>query len=246
MRWRHQAIRLFGGIALALASPAAAAQEANVDTLGVTFDAGFVTTSGNTDVTTLNGAERLRYKSPVWVLTQFLSAVYGETSGVESAGQYLAGARADRLLGRRLSAYALLGFERNRFAGIDRRFEEGVGLAFQLIAAARDALALEAGVTVNQDRDLAGATESFAAGRAAASVRHALSEAAYVEALGELLANLEDSDDVRANGEVALVAPLSGRVALKAAYRVRWDNQPAPGFKDTDRTFTTGVQIAIE
>jgi len=231
---------------LALASRVAPAQEAKVDTLGVTFDAGFVTTSGNTDVTTLNGAERLRYKSPVWILTQFLSAVYGETSGVESAGQYLSGARADRLLSERLSAYGAIGFERNRFAGIDRRFEEGVGLAYQLIAAARDAVALEAGVTFNQYRDLAGATESFAAGRAAASYRHKLSETAHVEALGELLPNLEDSDDVRANGEVSLVAPLSSRVALKAAYRVRWDNQPAPGFKDTDRTFTTGIQIALE
>ena len=43
---------------------------------------------------------------------------------------------------------------------------------------------------------------------------------------------------------MALVVPLSKRVALKAAYRVRWDNQPEPGFEDTDRTFTTGIQIA--
>ena len=48
------------------------------------------------------------------------------------------------------------------------------------------------------------------------------------------------------NSETAITAPISRQIALKAAYVVRFDNQPEPGFLDTDRIFTTGVQIVFE
>jgi putative salt-induced outer membrane protein YdiY len=45
--------------------------------------------------------------------------------------------------------------------------------------------------------------------------------------------------------ESALTAPISKQIALKASYVIRFDNRPEPGFQDTDRTFTTGLQIVF-
>ena len=61
----------------------------------------------------------------------------------------------------------------------------------------------------------------------------------------EFLPNLQESRDVRLNTETSLVAPLSGKVAIKLAYAIRFDNLPEPGFKKTDRVFTSGVQIVF-
>ena len=62
----------------------------------------------------------------------------------------------------------------------------------------------------------------------------------------EALFNLQDSEDLRVNSETAITAPLSRQIALKASYVVRFDNQPEPGFEDTDRILTTGVQIVFD
>ncbi|MGE5743214.1 MAG: DUF481 domain-containing protein, partial [Gemmatimonadota bacterium] len=68
-------------------------------------------------------------------------------------------------------------------------------------------------------------------------------ETALLQEVLELLSNLKDSKDQLLNSETSLTAPLSKRIALKAAYLIRHDNLPEPGFKKSDRVFTTGIQI---
>jgi putative salt-induced outer membrane protein YdiY len=45
------------------------------------------------------------------------------------------------------------------------------------------------------------------------------------------------------NTETGLVAPISSHIGLKLSYVIRFDNQPEPGFKKTDRLLTSGVQV---
>lgn len=52
-------------------------------------------------------------------------------------------------------------------------------------------------------------------------------------------------DDLRLNGESALVAPLSNRIALRLGWLVKHDTLPVTGKRDTDTLFTSGIQIAI-
>ena len=68
---------------------------------------------------------------------------------------------------------------------------------------------------------------------------------AFGQQVIELLANMEHSDDRRVNSETSLVAPLSKRIALKLVYAIRFGDQPEPGFKKTDRVFTTGIQATL-
>ncbi len=210
-----------------------------------TGDLGFVNTAGNSEVTTLNVGERLTYRTAGWVLGEFFNVIYGKTDGTESTSLWKAGARVDRELSQRLAVYGFVGWERNKFAGISRRFEEGVGLAYKVLTGPKSVLDFEAGVSLNQQRStLAGIPEDkFAAGRAAGLFRYNLSESAFLTQLVEFLPNLEESDDYRVNSETALVASLSKSIALKLGYVVRFDNLPEPGFKETDRIFTSGIQV---
>jgi putative salt-induced outer membrane protein len=224
--------------------PGAVAQ-APADSFKLTFDLGYVKTAGNTDVTTLNFGENLSYQTGSWTLAHQLAVVEGRSKGVETAAQYATGARVDRAFGPRFGAYALGGFDRNVFAGIGRRFQEGAGLTVKLIAAPLDLVNLEGGISFIQQRSTAGVRETFGAGRAAGVYKHSFTGSAFGQQLIELLANMENSDDRRLNSETSLVAPLSKRIALKMVYAIRFDNQPEPGFKKTDRVFTTGIQITL-
>ena len=146
-------------------------------------------------------------------------------------------------LAARLGAYLLGGYERHVFAGISRRYQGGAGLTAKLLVRPRDLLDAEAGVGVVQQRSTARVDQSFGVGRAALSYKHSFTETALLQQVLELLSNLKDSKDQLLNSETSLTAPLSKRIALKAAYLIRYDNLPEPGFKKSDRVFTTGIQI---
>ena len=91
-----------------------------------------------------------------------------------------------------------------------------------------------------------GATDkrTYAVGRAATVFKHLFTAAAYLQQSLEFLPSFEDSDDYRINSESALVAPVSAHFGVKAAYLVKFINAPlSPGLKQTDRMFTTGVQV---
>jgi len=215
------------------------------DPVRLTVDLGFVSTSGNTAVTTFNMGEKLTYSTGRWLFGQAAAAIYGETDGSSTAEQYDAALRAEYSLGPHFLAFAGATWYRNTFAGITSRFVEGVGLGWRTIQAARDTLRLDAAITSNQETNLALVQSTFAASRASLAYKHLFgASTAFTQAL-EWVSNLEDTDDQRLLSETALTAPISKQIALKATYTIRFDNQPEPGFKDTDRVFTTGLQIVF-
>lgn len=233
--------------ALLLAPAALAAQDPPKKPLVVTANVAFVDAAGNTDVTTLSGDERLEYGPPEsgWTFAQFAAMVYGRTEGETSANSLKLGARADRALTTRLAAFGGASYERNRFAGIARRFEEIAGLAYRILDRPRDELSAELGASFNQQRNLDGIDDDFVAARVAGTYRHLFTEHAWFQQLVEFLPNLEDGDDRRINSESSLVAPLSTRFAVKVAYTVRFDNLPEPGFEKTDRILSSGLQVTF-
>lgn len=234
LAWASSLLALFANVASA---------QTPVDSFRLAFDLGYVNTAGNTAVTTLNFGEHLSYLIGRWTLTHGLIAIEGRSQGVETAAQYKTDLRVDRALAARLGAYALGGYERNVFAGISRRYQQGAGLTAKLLAHPHDLLDAEAGIAFVQQRSTARVDESFGAGRGALSYKHSFTETAVLQQVLELLSNLRDSKDQLLNSETSLTAPLSKRIALKSAYLIRYDNQPEPGFKKSDRVFTTGIQI---
>ena len=217
---------------------AAAAQQ-------VTVDLGFVSASGNANFTSLNVGEKLTHKLGRIALSENAKILYGRTNGATTTESYDLGARAQYPLTTRVGIYALVGFQRDPFAGLASRWLGGPGVAVGLVQTARDTLAIESGVTSTRERSTAAVTRSFGAARSAASFKHLFAAKSSLSELVEWVANLKTSDDQRINSETALTAPLSRQVGLRVSYLVRFDNQPEPGFKKTDRILTTGVQIAF-
>ena len=236
-------MRWVSSLLLLVAVPASA--QAPKDSFRLAFDLGFVNASGNTDVTTLNAGEHLSYVSGPWTFAHEMIVIEGRSHGAETAAQYATDLRVDRAISPRFGAYALAGWYRNPFAGIGRRFDEGVGLSHKVLMRPHDAISGELGISFVQERTIALVSNNFSAGRGALLFKHNFSDAASLQEAFELLENLKASVDRRVNSETSLTAPLSKRISLKAGYLIRFQNLPEPGFKKTDRVLTTGVQIVF-
>ena len=211
----------------------------------LTGDVGFVNTAGNSDVTTLNIGEKVTHNRGNITVKQNFALLYGRTDGTTTTSQWRTGIRGDVALSARLAVFGLAGFDRNRFAGIDRRFEEGVGLAFKVLATERSKLDFETGLSMIQQRSTLDVTNNFSAARAASIFQYNFKPTTYFLQSVEVLPNLEETDDLRVNTETALVAPLSRRLAIKISYVIRYDKLPEPGFEKTDRLLTSGLQVTL-
>jgi putative salt-induced outer membrane protein YdiY len=213
-------------------------------------DLGFVSVSGNTSTITLAFAEKLIRRIPRWEFRQEFGTVYGETDGAQTSNMLRALLRADYGLNG-VAIYARGAFDKNKFAGVDSRFGEGIGLAWRVKATDINQLNLEGGFELNQQDNLDGTSENFTALRAASTWKHIFSENSYFFVGLEFLPNLDTSEDYRINSETSVVVPLSSHVAMKASYIIRFDNLPSMNAAGTapllksDRILSTGIQVSF-
>ena len=232
-------------VLMLVALPSFAAAQESTRPTRLTADLGYVKTGGNSDVTTVTAADKLEQTNGAWAFTQEAGAVWGETDGVESAGRYGFGLRADRSLGPRLSAYGLAAWRRNTFAGISRQFDEGVGLSWKAVITKPHSLDLEAGVGLNQRTTTLHQEQNFGTARGAAVYGYDFAQKSRFEARGAYLLNLKDTDDSEGNARFSLTAPVAGVIALKVGYDLSYRNQPLPGLEKLDTTFSVGVQATL-
>ncbi|HEY2850481.1 MAG TPA: DUF481 domain-containing protein [Gemmatimonadaceae bacterium] len=209
-----------------------------------TGDLGYVSATGNTNVTTLTVGDKIVHTNGRWMFTQLGTYVNGETDNKESANQLLLAARADFALRPRISVFVGSTFERNSFAGFNSRTDEIAGLAWQAIAASRDSARLDVGGVATQESDVDSVMQSYPSARAALSYKHQFSKLAYFHQFLEYIPNLKTSGSYRFNTESALVAPISTHIGIKLAYAIRFDSRPQPTFGTTDRLLTTGIQVS--
>lgn len=113
--------------------------------------------------------------------------------------------------------FAGVGFDRNTFAGIKRRLEQQAGLQARV----------------------------FAGGARGGGVAARLHAGSMLPAERRVIPNLKTTEDWRFNSESSVVASISSNIGLKISYVVRFDNLPQPGFSETDKIFTTGIQITF-
>jgi len=229
------------------ATAALAAQQADTTKHSFKFtgDVGLVNASGNSNVTTFNTDERVDWLIDGWGVTQSFSVVYGKNDSATTASLWHGLVRGDRSVGSRLAVYALVNYDRNTFAGFDRRFEEGVGLGIEALRAPRDSINAEAGLSLTQQHSTTGPENDFPAARAAGTYTHTFSKTAFFRQNVEVLPDLKVARNLRFNTETALVASLSANLALKFSYVVHFDNLPEPGFKKSDRLLTSSVQVTF-
>jgi putative salt-induced outer membrane protein len=261
MKYINSALMLAAFAASASLAPAAHAQDersiamissgaAAIDTTktkpvtSFTGDLGYVSATGNTNITTLSVGDKITHTNGRWMFSQVGTYVSGETDNKTTANQLLIAGRADFAFKPRLSVFVGASYERNTFAGFNSRTDEILGLAWQAIVASKDSARLDLGGVATQEADVDSVHQSYPSARAALSYKHQFSKLAYFHQFLEYIPNLQTSGSYRFNTESSLVAPISAHIGVKVAYAIRFDSRPQPTFGTTDRLLTTGIQIS--
>jgi putative salt-induced outer membrane protein YdiY len=239
---------------LLAAAPAAAQLPA--DSLGWRFigTLGYVQTSGNTSLSTVNVGDKLyRRPSRQWLFSQSATYVRGKSAGTLSANQVTAGLRADYSINEFLSAFANGTYEANPFAGLSHRTEELLGLSWRALTRPRATLSVDIGGGETQERS-GRVDASYAIARLAPTFRYTFRPHAYLEEAVEMVENLKSTGDLRTRSQTTLVAPLSTKIGLGLGLLMLYDAEPSPlpapapagtFFKKLDTTFTAGIQITL-
>lgn len=234
-----------GLFALALIPVAMSAQDT---THFIVFhgDLGYVATSGNTQVSTANLADALTLRtSPVNKIDQTFGVVYGQNKNIVQTNIWTAALRDEYSFTKQIGVYALSSFARNTFAGVDYDFEEGGGIAITPIMPKKHQLEIDAGLTYVEQKLRPDSTDDHAAARGAVMYKYSFTKDAYVQQIVEGLPDLHNEKDFRINSETDLIAPLSRHLALKLGYLIHYANLPPPGFKTTDRIFSSDLQVSF-
>jgi putative salt-induced outer membrane protein len=234
---------LLAVLLVAVAAPARAADPPPADSTAGIVDFGYVQTSGNTDVQTVNGRERIEHYAGPWRFAQEATAVQGSTKGIETTARYTALLRAGYDFSERIGVYALTEFRREPYAGLDHQFDESIGLTFHALRPKPHELDFDAGVGMLQREFVTHLEENFATARFGTRYRYYFSDKAIVSARADYLMNLEDTGDGDLHGVLALIAPLTAGISLRVGYDYYYRTEPAAGFEKTDTTFDTGIQI---
>jgi len=208
-----------------------------------TGDLGYVSATGNTELSTLNADEKIIRTDGRWIFTELAAYVQGETNHQQSANLTTGALRVDYAWAPRLGGFVGVTYTRNPFAGYNRRFDEIAGARWRVLDDPDDSLSFDGGGVLTQQTDVDSMHETFPAARVAGNYKHAFTKAAYFQQLVEYIPDLKMGGAYRVNTASAVVAPISVHMGIKVSYVVNFNNRPPPTFGTTDRTLTTGVQI---
>lgn len=213
---------------------------------GQTFiaDFGYVATTGNTHLATMNFGEKLNFKARAWTIAQQTAYVYGKTSGVASANQLKSSLRADHTFLKAVSFFIGAAYERNRFGGFTMHVDGITGLSARVGATPRDTLRFDAGGVLTHETRVDSTYKRFPAARAAVQYKHSFGGKSYASQTGEYIPNLQSNGQYRINTESQLVAKMTTHFGVRVSYVVRYDSRPAEGFLKADRILTTGLQVS--
>lgn len=173
-----------------------------------------------------------------------LSAEYNQESsrGVDTADNAKLAAQYDRFLSKRWFLYVQGSAERDDFEDLRLRTTIGVGGGYQIIDTDLTHLSIEAGPSyVNEDFETA-TDQNFASGRWALKFdTFIFDKFAQLFHQHEGLVSLERTSDLLIRSKQGIRIPLRKNLNLTAQANVDWDNEPAPGNKQTDTKYILSV-----
>lgn len=195
----------------------------------------YVQTSGNSKTSTLSGKNLFNYDWGKTALEVAAGGLGTKSRNSVTAEQYNASEKLSFKLTGKNYAFQKTAWDKNRFAGIQDRWDVAFGVGRHLLETAGNNLFAEAGGGyVFEDRMPGGDNQSFGSYRAYAKYIRTLSATANASQDLEYLGNLKESDGYRMNSETALVASISTHFSLKASHVWKFVNSPGAGFKKTD------------
>ena len=219
-----------------LASNLAHAQLTNESELGI------ASANGNTKTQTFNAKQTNDYKWDKNVLGLRSRYLNAKANGVETARFLMGGLRYEKQLSNHFSLFIGETFEKDKFAGIDKRYITDLGGKYRFIESETTKLFSELGYRYMHEERLDGTFAFSNYARFYSELEHKWNENFSTKYWAEILPNISEPKDWQFNTELSLMAVLSSVFSVKSGILLRYDHAPAPGIiYKTDTLFTTAL-----
>lgn len=194
---------------------------------------GLTRSTGNTDSTGVALRVNLTKKTRNWKHGVRATVDYQRSNGVTRKQRYAAGYEGNVRLSDRLYTVAVLGFERDSFAGYSSRFTESLGVGYKLVASRALTVGVEAGGALRQTAYARVPDENSPAGRLAVDTNWKLSP--EIALTSNATAYVEDVNTTLA-ATTAMTFKVTSALSARASVVVRHETDPPPRLDDTDTT----------
>jgi putative salt-induced outer membrane protein YdiY len=206
----------------------------------------FVNANGNTRSSTFANKDRFEYASGPALLELETGAMRGTSQSRLIAEQYFASEKTGYKWTEKDYAFEKLRWDKDRFAGVNNRYDFNVGLGRKLLDKAPDRLLGELGAGhVWEDRLPPAAYNGFASGRAYVRYERALSATSGFSQDAEYLHDFEKPRDYRLKTETAVTAALTTVLSLKLSFVWKRVGMPPPGFIKDDTVTSAALLVSL-
>ncbi len=234
-------VRVASGLGLSREIPIEEIESVNPATYRGYFNAGGSLATGNTDTAAANLSTRFEVRTARHRFTVEGKINYAETEGVESARNSLGSLKYDFFSTRQRYNYAQILTERDKFANLNLRLTQGLGMGFQFFDTRKLRLFAEAGISYyNEDLEV-GEDKTGASGRWAVGLeyepfpnrlqiyhRH---EGYYTP----------ESSSFYVRAEQGFRIPLKNGFGIYIETDYRYNSRPEAGKKSSDALFVGGI-----
>jgi putative salt-induced outer membrane protein YdiY len=209
-----------------------------VSGLGVNWsgrvNVGGALTDGNTDTEAFNLDTEAVARSKTKRFTIGAIVNRAESRGIDTQFNSRGYLKYDHFLSKKWYVYANSAFENDKFRDIKLRSSLGVGSGYQLFEMPTMNLFIEGGLNyINTDFYVA-ESESYPAARWSAKYDQLVLGKTKFFHEHEILASLEDADNILLFSKTGLRVPVNERLHAAAQYNYDWSKTPAPGREEAD------------
>ena len=200
-------------------------------------EAGFVSSSGNTDSDSLNLGLKFAKEGKVWNHEIGLSAYQASTEGTDTAENFNAGYTLKRNINERSNIFLNFGYLDDDFDGFTEQLSASVGYGYKVINNEKTKWETGAGVGYRDTSlfDVATGIEGEDVSSATFVLR-----SDFETQLTETTRFVDNfkaeigSDNTYIENDAALYVAINEKFSLKAGYLLRHNTDPAPGADETD------------
>ena len=208
----------------------AAAQEA--DPWLVKLALGYLSTSGNTNSSSLNSGFSVSYGAGHWLHSLEASAIKSSEEDVTTAEAYGVGWKSEYNVTKSDFLFGRVNWRKDRFSGYDQQLSETVGYGRWLIDRPAHVLNVEIGAGARQAELADGTMEDEFITRGGLSYQWTLSETAQFT---QGISVESGPDNTWLESVSALRAKVAGNLALVASYTVKNNSSVPTDRENTDR-----------
>jgi len=213
--------------------------------------AGYTSSSGNSEGKAANAALDMAYLDDAWKHAFHLGGLYGESAGIVAAERWDTSWQSNYDLTKDLYTFGLLTYRHDLFSGFDYQASASAGVGYKFIATDTTKLDAQVGVGYqvlrpeNIDKPngvVLGRTllpsESGIAETAAVNYSQALSS---TTTLTDKLAVTASSADTLVTNALAVAVTVSTKLALSVGYALQDNTKPPAGLKRIDTLETVNL-----